>query len=291
MATVLDRVRPGAAAALLASVMVVAGCSTLMPAKNDVAQAKAQASVQTASAEPVQAGVAVETIQAPLPRQVYDATGAKVAYVPQPNPYTTSSVSVPAEARSAFVVASSLLRDGKLKSARSHFKTMTAKFPQLSGPWVQLGVIAEKREKYDEAIASYKKAIEVNENNVNAYLALGLLQRRQGDFGGAQSTYRQALEAWKDFPEAHLDLAILYDLYLNRPEQAQKHYEAYEFLSGGKNPKVGKWLAEVRQRTGIEQSFIDIPPAKVIAVEVRPAAKPKAGKDTSIQASSTSPEL
>jgi tetratricopeptide (TPR) repeat protein len=282
--------RPGATALLLASVMV-SGCGTLEAVKQGVASAKTQKSVETASAQPVPAGAVVETIQAPLPRQDYDATGAKIAYIPQPNPYTTSSVKVPAEARSAFVVASSLLRDGKLKSARSHFKAMTEKYPQLSGPWVQLGNIAEKREKYDKAITSYKKAIEVNENNVNAYIALGLLQRRQGDFGGAQSTYRQALDVWKDFPEAHLDLAILYDLYLNRPEQAQKHYEAYEFLSGGKNPKVRKWLAEVRQRTGIEQSFIDIPPAKVIAVEVKPEARPKAGKDTPIQASSTLPEL
>jgi tetratricopeptide (TPR) repeat protein len=111
----------------------------------------------------------------------------------------------------------------------------------------------------------------VNKNNVNAYIALGQLQRKQGYFSDAQNTYLEALNVWKDFPEAHLNLAILYDLYVNEPEEAQKHYEAYDFLTGRKDEKVKKWLVEVKQRTGIERSFIDIPPKEIVEVPVEKA--------------------
>jgi len=90
-----------------------------------------------------------------------------------------------------------------------------------------------------------------------------LVQRRQGYFSDAHNTYLEALAVWKDFPEAHLNLAILYDLYLNRAEEAQKHYEAFYFLGGEKDKEAHKWLVEVKQRTGIDTSFIDTPPAVI----------------------------
>ena len=131
---------------------------------------------------------------------------------------------------------------------------------------MKLGDIAEKNEDYDAAIKLYKKAISINKRNVNAYIALGLVQRKQGYFADAQKTYLDALHVWKDFPEAHLDLAILYDLYVNKPVEAQKHFEAYYFLTGSKDEKVRKWLVEVRRRTGIERSFIDNPPNDIAKV-------------------------
>jgi tetratricopeptide (TPR) repeat protein len=152
------------------------------------------------------------------------------------------------------------MKEGNLKGARVRLLGMTTKYPTLSGPWVKLGQIAEKRKKYDEAVKDYTNAINANRNNVNAYIALALLQRNLGKFTAAQKAYLDVLAIWKDFPEAHLNLAILYDLYMNRPEYAQKHYEAYEFLTGGKDTNVHKWLVEIRQRTGIQYSFIDVPP-------------------------------
>lgn len=204
--------------------------------------------------------VFVPATEAPLPRQAYGAGGEKIPYLPRPNPYTSAAVSVPAEARSIFVVASSLQRQGKQKAAQAQFQKLTEKYPTLSGAWMKLGNIEEKNGDYDNAITHYARAISVNRNNVNAYMALGLLQRRQGNFSDAQQTYLAALEVWRDFPEAHLNLAILYDLYANMPEEAQKHYEAYDFLTGARDEKVHKWLVEVKRRTGIESSFIDNPP-------------------------------
>lgn len=255
MATVSGKFRFTLIVTVLAAASV-SGCSSVMPIKQ---QSQEQGNVvDTVTSRQNQV---ITPANVPLPRQTYDSAGKRVPYVAAPNPYTTNDAAVPQEAKSIFVVANGLLRAGNVTGAKSKFRMLTEKYPTLSGPWVRLGAIAEKNEEYDEAIEHYKKAISVNKNNVNAYIALALLQRRQGYFSDAHNTYLDALTVWKDFPEAHLDIAILYDLYLNRAEEAQKHYEAYYFLGGEKDEKVKKWLVEVKQRTGIEVSFIDIRPA------------------------------
>jgi tetratricopeptide (TPR) repeat protein len=249
--------------------MLVSGCYATMPGKRPVQHL----SVGTAEIVGNRAAVSAST-DATLPRQEYSSAGEKVPYDMQPNPYTTESGSVPAEARSIFIAADNRLQDGDVSGASAKFRLLTEKYPSLSGPWVRLGVIAEEQERFSEAIQHYRKAIAINNKNVNAYMALGLIQRKQGYFSDAFQTYLNALSVWKDFPEAHLNLAILYDLYLNNPEAAQKHYEAYYFLTGEKDEKVQKWLVEVRHRTGIDQSFIDRPPENTVvtATDVTSAA-------------------
>ncbi len=257
MATVSGNFSFTLTAALLASAFA-SGCTTVIPVKH---QAEWQADgIGGIASERSTVAVSADST---LPRQEYNAAGEKIAYVPLPNPYTAEVESVPDEARSVFVVASARIQEGDLDGAKDKFTMLTEKYPTLSGPWVKLGTIAEAQERYPEAIKLYKKAISINRNNVNAYMALGLAQRKQGYFSDAFLTYLDALTVWRDFPEAHLNLAILYDLYLNNPEEAQKHYEAYHFLTGEKSEKVQKWLVEVKHRTGIDQSYIDIPPAKV----------------------------
>lgn len=244
---------------VLLAAILVSGCSATVPGK------RAAQSLPVITANTVGNRIPVSSsTDETLPRLEYSSTGEKVPYVMKPNPYTTEIGSVPAEARSIFIAADNRLQNGDLAGANSTFTMLTEKYPSLSGPWVRLGVIAEEQGRFLEAIRHYRKAIEVNRNNVNAYMALGLIQRKQGYFSEAFQTYLDALSVWKDFPEAHLNLAILYDLYLNNPEEAQKHYEAYYFLTGEKDEKVQKWLVEVRHRTGIDKSFIDIPPENTV---------------------------
>ncbi len=254
----------GLPAALLLAAIFVAGCSSLTPVRYKAEQAGGSGVTEKREA-PVTAG-----LPAPLPRQAYTASGEKIPYVAQPNPYTATRADIPQDARSEFVMANSRLGNGNVKGARETFRKLTEDYPTLSGPWLKLGDIAEQQEAYDEAVSHYQKAISVNRNNVNAHILLGLLQRRLGNFRAAEDAYVNALRTWRDCPEGHLNLAILYDLYLNRPEEAQKHYEAYAFLVGVKDKKAKKWLVEVKQRTGIERSFVDIPPKEV-------AASPTAG--------------
>ena len=250
----LARITP---AILLAA--LISGCTAITPPATSN-----QALSQAGSTHKPNMRVVPATVDSLLPRQSYDAAGNKIPYVSQPNPYTTDTKAVPAEAKRLFVVADTLLKGGDLKGARTRFEDLAKQYPSLSGSWVKLGDICQKEQKYVEAVKQYENAIHANKNNVNAYIALALVNRRQGHISEAMEAYLRALKVWKDFPEAHLNLAILYDLYMNAPEEAQKHYEAYYFLVGEKDEKVRKWLVEVRQRTGIKTSFIDIPPKTVV---------------------------
>lgn len=271
------------------AVLLVSGCATLMPqGTGETGQ-----TTQTRPAEPavVAAVVPVTDTSATLPVQEYSADGKKVAYVAAPNPYLAAPSEVPPAAVAAFRTASQLMADEKYRDARKAFWAMTNDYPTLSGPWVKLGEIAALREDPERAEKAFRKALEINPENVNAYMALALHQRRKGDFAGARETYLTALGLWKDFPGAHLNLAILYDLYLNQPEQAQPHYEAYDFLTGGNDPKVGNWLIEVRRRTGIETSFIDNPPPAPepeLAPEQPAAEQPAAEEPVAAEAGTNS---
>jgi len=79
--------------------------------------------------------------------------------------------------------------------------------------------------------------------------------RLQGKFIQSQNVYAKSLALWKDFPEAHLNLGILYDIYLNKPLAGQQHMEAFQFLSDSKKHEVTEWLSEIRTRTGVEYSI------------------------------------
>ncbi len=251
-------VNPARRGALITTILL-SGCAGL-GSMNDPVSAPEKPEVDVVAAAVTQVESAPGSEHRYLPRQAYDAQGEKVTYVPAPNPYTTAPVAVPSEVIARFQRANELMVEEQHRDARKAFEAITRDYPDLSGPWVKLGELAEIGERMERAEKSYRKALEVNPDNVNAYLSLALFQRRTGDFDGARATYLSALQLWSDFPGAHLNLAILYDLYLNQPKKAQPHYEAYQFLVGDEDPRVADWLIEVRRRTGIETSFIDIPP-------------------------------
>ncbi len=186
-----------------------------------------------------------------LPTRQYDKEGTLIPFVATPNPYEAIKGRIHKDAVLQFIDAKKALKKGDLKTAEHLFKTVIAVDDKLSGPWVFLGDIAQQHQQSEEAFAHYQKAIAVNPLNVNAYLPLAKLLREQGRFIEAQNVYADALAQWKDFPEAHLNLAILYDIYLNDPLQAQQHMEAYQFLTNAKDKAVAKWLEELQQRTGI----------------------------------------
>ncbi|WP_169334469.1 tetratricopeptide repeat protein [Hahella ganghwensis] len=252
--------------------VVISGCAGMgtMPAFNQtpVSASTSTGTIESKTSTDKRRFESSQDSQDFLPQQAYSSDGRKITYKAAPNPYLQQSVQIPDAARKAFMKANSALKNERYREARRGFREITRTYPELSGPWVKLGEVADIRGDKEKAESHFRKALSVNPSNVNGYIALALHLRRKGDFAGALQVYVSALSVWKDFPDAHLNLAILYDLYLNQPELAQPHYEAYDFLVGGKHPEVKDWLAEIRRRTGIEKSFIDNPPAPAAESEV-----------------------
>lgn len=201
--------------------------------------------------------VELKNTQAYLPSQTYDDKGVLVVYQPMENPYLQVKSKINKGSVLLFIEAKKAIRDKDYVKAKQKLSVITQKDTSLSGPWVLLGNIAMEEKKFETAQSHYQNAIKINPDNINAYIALAKAQRLMGEFHVAQNTLGLVLSIWKDCPEAHLNLGVLYDLYLNQPKQAQQHIEAYLFLNGYKNKQAISWYQEIQSRTGIEKSFID----------------------------------
>jgi tetratricopeptide (TPR) repeat protein len=193
-----------------------------------------------------------------IPVQAKDADGVAAPYEPRENPYLSQRSRVDKDSLINFIEARRAYKAGQYDQAKRVLSALTVQNKGLSGPWVLLGDIAIEADDHQQALAYYAKAVEINLLNINAYLRLAKAQRLRGHFLHAQNTYAKVLSIWPDFPEAHLNLAILYDVYLNHPLRAQKHMEAYQFLTGSANKEVAAWLSEIQQRTGVAPSFQEI---------------------------------
>ncbi len=191
-----------------------------------------------------------------LPIQEFDKkTSLPVPYEAKENPYASQKGRIKKESVSAFIAAKRAFRAKQWQRTKTILMPLTESDKSLSGPWIMLGDIAVEEKNIEEAIKHYEKAIQVNRKNINAYVKLAKLQREQGKFIIAQNTYAQVLQLWPDFPEAHLNVGVLYDIYLNHPLRAQQHMEAYLYLTGWKDKKVQTWLAEVQSRTGVATTY------------------------------------
>ncbi|GLS25518.1 tetratricopeptide repeat protein [Marinibactrum halimedae] len=201
-----------------------------------------------------------------IPVRTYDEeTGALLPYIAAINPYSEIKGRIKADYVSQYVRARDLFRKSAFNEAHKTLDNLIEVAPKLSGPLVLKGDVYVQQSKLKSAIDSYFQAIAVNENNVNGYLKLAIAQRKHGDFVRSQNTYAKALSIWPDFPEAHLNLSVLYDVYLNKPLKAQRHLEAYQFLSQGKDKRTAQWLSELQERTG-EPVELKIEPVKAISI-------------------------
>lgn len=202
--------------------------------------------------------VELKDTQSFVPKQAYDEQGKAVVYEPMLNPYLELKGKIDKGSVLLFIEAKKAMRNKDYKTAKQKLGVITQKDTSLSGPWVLLGNIAVEEKQYKRAQDHYKQALKITPENINAFIALAKAQRLMGEFDVAQNSLAQVLSIWKDCPEAHLNLGILYDLYLNQPKKAQQHIEAYLFLTQYKNPTAVAWFNEIQGRTGITSSFIDV---------------------------------
>lgn len=137
-------------------------------------------------------------------------------------------------------------------AAITDLEKFSAAHPDLAGPLLNLGLARAKAG--DEAAAQdyFQRATQVCTRCGPAWNELGVLGRQQGRFADAEQAYLRAVELQPDYAAAYYNLAVLYELYLPRPELALQNYERYLQLGGaeGVSPDVEKWVADLRRRVG-----------------------------------------
>lgn len=174
-----------------------------------------------------------------------DESGKRIA---SPNPYLAESASVPAGAKQGINRAHEYFLQQQYTAAETELQQVVTQWAVLSGAWLNLAKVQLKLNKPQEAEASLKQAVTVNETNVFAWNTLGVLLRDQGRFEEAKVAYENALSHWPDFAVAHRNLGILFDLYLHQPERALHHYREVRALEPEADRVLAGWIVDLERR-------------------------------------------
>jgi Flp pilus assembly protein TadD len=142
-----------------------------------------------------------------------------------------------------------------------------------------LGLLYLRDSRLPEAEAAFKTALDHSPTNVVAGNELGIVERRLGKFTEAEAAYQRTIAADPNYAPAHLNLGMLYDLYLAQPQKALDEFERYVAIAG-ENKQVTGWLAELRKRTGAPARAPATTPASAPLPGTPPTADPGAAPAT-----------
>jgi len=164
---------------------------------------------------------------------------------------------VPPRVMTLYEQAVSAMAAGDTIDAELRFQEFLLQYPGYPGAHVNLAIIFAGRGDDQAAENSLTDALILSPNNAAALNQLAMLQRRQGKFQEAETAYLKAIAADPDYALAHYNLGVLYDLYLQRLEDALQHYERYQELIG-EDQQVSKWIADLKRRISATQRTANV---------------------------------
>lgn len=147
-----------------------------------------------------------------------------------------------------FKEGATALAAGNADRAVAIFQRLTKAAPGVAAVHANLGTALMMRGDYALAAAAFERATALNPDLVEAYVRLGVARRHIGQFQKAEAAYKAALARDPDNRYAHLNLGILYDVYLQKPQQALAHYQRFQKLSAKPDKEVAKWIRHLKQR-------------------------------------------
>ena len=138
------------------------------------------------------------------------------------------------------------LSNNELEKAQAHFTQMSELQPDMAGSWANLALISLQKEALTEAQEHVATALEKNPNMPQALNLSGYLHQKQGRVNKAKALYLQAISVKADYANAHYNLALLYDIYLQDIPMAVEHYQLYLSFIDTKDEATENWLAELK---------------------------------------------
>lgn len=166
-------------------------------------------------------------------------------------PEAAAAPEISAATRTSFASAVAAMKAEQWPEAERQLKQLLQSQPNLSGAHLNLALVYAQTQRPAEAEARFKQAIQANAANGTARNQYGIWLRTQGRFKDAETVYVQALQANPEFADTHLNLGILYDLYLGKSAQALDHYQKYLALKGeaADTTRVKSWVADLQRRS------------------------------------------
>ena len=138
------------------------------------------------------------------------------------------------------------------KNARYECGHNTQNYPTFSNAHTNLGLIYLNKKQLDKAEHALRKAISLNPGDSVAYNHLGIVLREKGLFTESKAMYLNAIKHNSDYAIAHLNLGILYDLYLQEFKDALEQYKQYQAITNNDDKLVDKWIIDLENRMKLE---------------------------------------
>jgi tetratricopeptide (TPR) repeat protein len=157
-------------------------------------------------------------------------------------------VKIPPSARAQYDEAIAAMRSGNIAQAKNILSNLTKAYPDIAGPYVNLGIIHFRADEIDQAEEAFKQALKVNPESAVSLNHLGIIYRGKGKFDEARSSYEKALEIDPNYAYAHLNYGILLDLYLGELDKALNHYQKFQKLAPQEDKEVEKWIVDLERR-------------------------------------------
>ena len=123
-----------------------------------------------------------------------------------------------------FLLGNNLYNEGQYEEAIASYKKAIKINPKDDGAYNNMGVIYAALEKYEEAIASYKKAIEINPKYDKAYNNMGSAYDMLEKYEKAIVSYKKAIEISPKYDKAYNNMGSTYD-ELEKYEEAIASYK------------------------------------------------------------------
>ncbi len=169
----------------------------------------------------------------------------------------TETVNQPQEAPAATEPSPSeqamdLIKAGDIDRAIEQYTRIVNEDPKTPNAYTNLGLLYMHRKQTDLAKTAFEQAILIDNQDAVAYNNLAIIQRQQGEFKKALFNYYKAIKARPDYANAHLNLGILLDLYMQDLPAALENYQRYQELTGNADEKVAKWIIDLKRRIEAE---------------------------------------
>ena len=164
---------------------------------------------------------------------------------------------IPAQARTMFEQAVSVMASGDFLDAELRLKEFLLRYPGFPGAHVNLAIIHSNNGDDAAARAAIDAALGLDPHHAPALNQQGMLLRRNGKFVEAEAAYLKAVTASPGYALAHYNLGVLNELYLQRLNIALQHFERYQELAG-EDKQVGKWIADLRRRVAANQRTANV---------------------------------
>ncbi len=151
----------------------------------------------------------------------------------------------PADQQVKYHYALEAMKQGQLKEAESRLALLTREHPELAGPWANLCIVYTREERLEEAEKACRQALQRNDELNSVRNQLGIIYRKLGRFQDAQRIYQAALQQDPSDAKVYYNLGVLFDLYLQDNELAIQYYQRYLELTGNRDKKVKRWIAQL----------------------------------------------